>query len=85
LNARIELVRALAISWPGQAEAGYAQLDLIRQKIESGDAENAEIEIRRYIRMALNSAILQLNQETDQGTADRAQGGRVQDVKGRCA
>lgn len=85
LNARIELVRALAISWPGQVEAGYDQLDLIRQKIASRDAENAEIEIRHYIQMALNSAILQLNEETDQCMVNRAQVGRVQHVKGRCA
>ncbi|TYB83917.1 GntR family transcriptional regulator [Oceaniovalibus sp. ACAM 378] len=65
LNARIELVRALAISWPGQADAGYAQLDLIRQKIATRDADNAEIEIRSYIQMMLNSATRQLDEDTE--------------------
>ena len=65
LNARIELVRALAISRPGQAEAGLNLLDLIREKIEARDVESAEMEIRRYMQMALNSATLQLKDDTD--------------------
>lgn len=65
LNARIEMVRALAISRPGQSEVGLDQLDLIREKIEARDAQSAEIEVRRYIQMALKSATLQLKEGSD--------------------
>ncbi|RVT83292.1 GntR family transcriptional regulator [Rhodobacteraceae bacterium CCMM004] len=63
LNARIELVRALSLSRPGQVEEGMAQLDLVRQRIVAGDADGAEAEIRRYIEVAMGSAMLQLKDD----------------------
>ncbi|MCA1241494.1 GntR family transcriptional regulator [Stappia stellulata] len=64
LNARIELLRSLAISWPGQSMAGVDQFDRIFQKVAERDVVNAEIELRRYLQMALKSALRQLNRDT---------------------
>lgn len=63
LNARIELLRSLGVAWPGESTSGVDQLELIRQKIAARDVRNAEIEIRRYLQMALKAALLQLNQD----------------------
>ncbi|WP_102106582.1 GntR family transcriptional regulator [Oceaniglobus roseus] len=60
LNARITLVRVLAMREPGQISAGIGQLERIRARIAARDPDGAEAEIRKYMRTALASALHQL-------------------------
>lgn len=65
LNARIMMVRALAISRPGQTLAGLRQMDRIRERAAARDVDGAEVAVRRYIQLALDSALHQLQEAVD--------------------
>ncbi|WP_172292851.1 GntR family transcriptional regulator [Pseudoruegeria sp. HB172150] len=66
LNARITLVRVLALAQPGQTEVGVGQLERIRERVAARDAAGAEAEIRHYMSTALASALQQLKQNGEQ-------------------